>query len=331
MKQVFNNVSIIATGSYVPETVYTNEFLGTILPTDSDWIYKNLGIKERRIAAPNQTTSDLGAEAALRALRKVGVSADEIGLLVVATATPDRKAPSTAAFIQNKINAYNALCFDVAAVCSGFLYALSIAAQYVNRGDVKYALVIGADVFSRITDWTKREAVFFGDGAGAVMLSRCEDSNAYLAMELFTDSSHEMLGFTVPSGGTEIPLTKERLEAGEQYFKMNGRSVYNFAMKALPKAINAVLEDANLSVDDIDIVIPHQPSIKILKDTAAILKIPFSKVMTNMDKYANTSGATIPLLLDETNGRNILKSGDLILFAAVGSGWTYGAALLRWI
>lgn len=330
MKQLVRNVKIIGTGSYVPEKIYTNEYLETIVPTNAQWVYENVGIKERHIAAVDQTTSDLAVMAGQRAIENAGLKNEDIELIIVATATPDRKAPSTAAIVQYKLNAYNAAAFDIAAVCSGFLYAMSVASQYIASGVYNNILVIGADVFSRITDWTRRDCIFFGDGAGAAVLSSGNITEGFLAYRLYTDTSDRMYGFTVPGGGTEIPIIKDNVDEGHQYFQMDGKSVFETAIKALPKAINQVLEDTGLNIDDIDIMIPHQPSIRILKKTAELLGLSFDKVMHNMEKYANTSGATIPILLDEVNKAGKLKKGDIVLFAAIGSGWTYGASIIKW-
>jgi 3-oxoacyl-[acyl-carrier-protein] synthase-3 len=328
MKQLVRNVKIIGTGSYTPETIYTNEYLETQVPTSSQWVYENVGIKERRIAAPTQATSDLAAIAGQRAIDNASLSNSDIELIIVATATPDRKAPSTAAFVQHKLKAFNAAAFDLSAVCSGFLFGMSVASQYIAAGVYNNVLVIGADTFSRITDWKRRDAVFFGDGAGSVVVSAANVTEGFLAYRLYTDSSNEMLGFTVPGGGSENPLTPENMN--DQYFQMNGKAVFASATQALPKAINQVLNDTGLSIDDIDLMIPHQPSIRILQKTAELIGLPFEKVMTNMDRYANTSGGTIPILLDEVNKAGKLKKGDIILFAAVGSGWTYGASIIKW-
>lgn len=330
MKQVVRNVKIIGTGSYIPEKIYTNKYLETIIPTNGEWIENNLGIKERHIAAENETTSDLAAQAALSAIENSGVSKDNIDLIIVATATPDRKAPSTAAIVQHKIKAYNAAAFDLAAVCSGFLFAMSVGTQYIASGVYNNVLIIGADTFSRIVDWKRRDAVFFGDGAGAAVLSSANASEGFLAYRLYTDSSYDHFGFTIPAGGSEIPITEKILEQGLQYFQMDGKAVYNSATKALPKAISQVLEDTKLTIGDIDLMIPHQPSIKILKTTAELIGLPFEKVMTNMDRYANTSSGTIPILLDEVNRSGKIKQGNNVLFAAIGSGWTYGAAIIKW-
>lgn len=330
MNQIVRNVRIVGTGSYVPEKVLTNECLSTTVDTTPEWIYSNLGIKERRIAAESQATSDLAALAAERAIADSGLTKDKIDLIIVATATPDRMAPSTACFVQHKLKAYNAVAFDISAVCSGFLYGMSVACQYIASGAYDNVLVIGADTFSRITDWRRRDAVFFGDGAGAAVLSHSvAPGQGFMSFRLYSDGrGHD--GFTIPAGGSSMPASAATVEKGLHYFQMNGREVYNTATQVLPKAISQVLKDSGLSIADIDYLIPHQPSIKILAKTAELIGLPFDKVLTNMDKYANTSGGTIPILLDETKKAGKLKPGDNILFAAVGSGWTYGAAVIRW-
>jgi len=327
MKQLSRDVKISGTGSFVPEKIYTNEYLAKITDTSPKWIYENLGIKERHIAGEGQCTSDLGAAAGKRAIDAAGLLVKDIDLIIVATATPDRLAPSTAAIVQDKLQAYNAVAFDIAAVCSGFLYAMSIASQFIMTHVYDHVLVIGADTFSRITNWKKRDCVFFGDGAGAAVLSHGEEG--FLAFRLYTDGRGKW-NFTIPAGGSENPATEETVKAGLHYFQMNGNAVYETAVSVLPKAILAVLDDVKMGIDDVSVMIPHQPSIMILKKTAEILGMPFDRVMTNMERYANTSGGTIPILLDETYRKGKVKKGDIVLFAAVGSGWTYGASLLKW-
>lgn len=327
MKQIIRNVRISGTGSYLPDTVYSNEYLETVASTNAAWVYDNVGIKERHIASPTEATSDLATMAGKRAIDNAGLSAGEIDLIIVATATPDRLAPSTAAIVQDKLNAYDAVAFDIAAVCSGFLYAMSIASQFIMTHVYDTVLVIGADTFSRITDWTRRDCIFFGDGAGAAVLTHGDQG--FLAFKLFTDGRGKW-NFTVPAGGSEMPASVDTVAQKLHTFRMNGKAVYETATTLLPHAITGVMADAGLSIDDIDLMIPHQPSIRILKKTAEVLGLPFAKVMTNMDRCANTSGGTIPILLDETHRSGRIKKGDIILFAAIGSGWTYGASLLRW-
>lgn len=329
MQQTVRQVKIIGTGSYTPERVLTNEDLEKKVDTNAKWIFENLGIKERHIASDSESTSDLAAKAGIRAIEDAGLSATDIQLIIIATATPDRLAPSTASIVQHKIKAYNAVAFDIAAVCSGFLFGLSIASQFIASHVYNNILVIGADTFSRITNWKKRDCVFFGDGAGAAVLTNADDNEGFLSFRLYTDGRGQY-NFTVPAGGSENPATKETIEHEQHYFQMNGKEVFKAATKYLPGAINEVLNDSGLSVNDIDYMIPHQPSINILKKTAELVGLPFEKVQTNMDRYANTSGGTIPILLDEVNKKGLLTPGKHILFAAIGAGWTYGAAIIKW-
>jgi 3-oxoacyl-[acyl-carrier-protein] synthase-3 len=329
MKQLVRQAKIIGTGSYLPEKILTNKYLEGIVDTSDKWIFENLGIKERRIAAPGEATSDLGSAAGMEAIKNAGLTPMDVDLIIVATSTPDRLVPSTACIIQDKMMAYNAVCFDLAAVCSGFLYGMSVACQYIASGVYDNVLVIGADTFSRITDWSRRDCVFFGDGAGAAVLSHADDSEGFLAFRLYSDGRGRY-SFTVPAGGSEMPASSVTVENKLHFYQMNGRAVYETATKVLPEVILEVLNDTGNSVDDVKYLIPHQPSLNILKDTARIIGLPFEKVKTNMQRYANTSAGTIPILLDEVNRDNGIDKGDIILFAAVGSGWTYGAAMIKW-
>jgi len=318
MKQLVRKVTIIGTGSYVPENIVTNKHLESIVDTTDEWIQDNLGIKERRVVK-DEITSDLATKAAIKAIKNSNLCVEDIDLIIVCTATPDKFAPSTACIVQEKLKAYKSVAFDISAVCSGFLYGMSVASQFIASGVYDYALVIGADTFSRITDWTKRDCVFFGDGAGAAVLTHTNGDyqKGFIAFRLYSDGRGKDY-FTIPG-------INEKLH----YFQMNGKEVYKTAIKVLPQAINQVLKDTNLSINDIDYMIPHQPSISILKKTAELIGLPFEKVMTNIDKYANTSGGTIPILLDEVKKAGKLKQGNNILLAAVGSGWTWGAAIIK--
>jgi len=318
---------IISTGSYVPRNIVFNKDLEKIVDTNDKWIVDNLGIKQRHIADKNECTSDLASKAAIDAIKNAGISNNEIDLIIVATATPDRLSPSTACIVQEKIGAFNATAFDISAVCSGFLFGLSIASQYLNSKTYKNVLLIGADTFSKITDPTSRDSVYFGDGAGAVILSNSSDSG-FLSLKLGSDGRGKF-NFTVKAGGSENPASYETLKNNEHYFFMNGKAVYETGTKVLPRMINEALKEANLSIKDIDLMIPHQPGVRVLKETAKLINLPWEKVETNMDLYANTAGATIGLVLDQANKKNKLKKGSNILFAAVGSGWTYGAGIMK--
>lgn len=324
-----NKVIIKSTGSFAPDQIIENDYFEKIGSSD-EWIHSNLGIRRRHIAAPEETTSDLASKAAINALKKAELKATDLDLIILATATPDRLAPSCACFVQEKIGAKNAVAFDISAVCSGALFAMSVGRQFVASGAYKNVMVIGADTFSKITNWERRDAVFFGDGAGAVILNaNDQDTNqGFVDFQLYTEGSGKF-HFNIPAGGSEKPASNETIANGEHYFQMNGKEVFNKATQELPKAIERILESNNWNTSAIDYVIPHQPSIRILQKVAASTGIPFEKVLTNMDEYANTSGGTIPILLDETLRNEIIKEGDKVLFAAIGAGWTWGTALYQ--
>lgn len=330
MTNIIQSVKIAGTGSYVPEQVVTNQELERRVPTSDNWIRENLGIHARRVAASDHATSDLAAEAARRALNGAEIAAEEIDLIILATATPDRLAPPTACIVQEKIAAFNAAAFDLGAVCSGFLYGLSVGAQFIAANVYDRVLLIGADTFSRITNWDDRSCVFFGDGAGAAVLTRAKDGDGLLTIDLYADGRGKW-NFTVPAGGSEMPASAQTVAQGLHFFQMNGKAVFETATTVLPDSILKALATCGLTVDEIDVLIPHQPSINILKATAKKIGLPFSKVRTNMDRYANTSSGTIPILLDEVNRAGLLKDGSMVAFAAVGSGWTWAAAIMRWV
>ncbi|MFD0932118.1 3-oxoacyl-ACP synthase III family protein [Psychroflexus salinarum] len=322
-----HNVFISGTGAYVPPKVVPNSFFEKVGSSD-EWIFNKLGIKERRIVE-DETTSDLAYKAGLDAVENANLKVEDIDLIIVATTTPDRQAPSCACFVQEKMKAFNAVAFDVAAVCSGALFTISVGHQFVKNGVYNNVLVIGADTFSNIIDWERRDSVFFGDGAGALVLSKTEEDKGFIDFNLHSDGRGKE-HFTIPGGGSETPASNETIENRMHYFQMNGKEVFDTATEVVPESINELLEKTNTSVEDISFMIPHQPSIGILKTIAKKIDMPFEKVMTNMDRYANTSGATIPLVLDEVHKANKFKESDLLLFAAVGAGWTWGTALYKW-
>ncbi|MBZ5618757.1 MAG: ketoacyl-ACP synthase III [Acidobacteriia bacterium] len=312
----FDSVRIKSTGSYAPAKILTNEEIVGNLPTSPEWVVEHLGIRQRRVAAPEEFTSDLAACAGLNAIAAAGLEPNEIDLIIVATSTPDRMMPSAASMAQAKMGIRNGCpAFDVAAVCSGFLYGMTIAGQFIQNGVYHHALVIGADTFSKVTDWNHRNCVFFGDGSGAVVLERDDRKNGLFSSILFADGAG-MDDFTV------FPK--------DAYFTMNGKAVYEKATAALPECIRQILCVNRLGVEDVSMIIPHQASAHVLKRAAEVLNVPYSRLQTNLELHANTAGASIPLMLDQVNRRGLIHQNDLLLFAAIGAGWTWGATLYRW-
>lgn len=312
---ILDRVRIAATGSFTPAKVLTNqEIVDSGVATTDDWVRLNLGVSQRNIAGPDEWTSDLAAAAGAAAIRMAGLESDDIEAVILATSTPDRLAPATACLVQAKLGITNrGPAFDVSAVCSGFLYAMTVGAQFIQTSMYNRVLVIGADTFSKITDWDRRDCVFFGDGAGAVVLERTEGGcfSALLRAE-----GTGMDNFTV------FP--------GETTFTMNARAVYDTATTVLPECIRELLEISGRQPGDLKAIIPHQPSVRVLRKTAEVLGIPFEVIRTNLACHANTAGATVPLLLDQVHRAEPFRPGDLVLFAAVGAGWTWGAVLYEW-
>lgn len=321
------NVYIKGTGSYAPSNIVKNSYFEAVGSTD-DWIFSKLGIRERRISI-DESTSDLAYKAGLIAIKDASLKVEDIDLIIVATTTPDRPSPSSACFVQDKLKAVNAVAFDISAVCSGALFTMATAVQFVKTGMYKNVLVIGADTFSTIIDWERRDSVFFGDGAGAMVLSATTEDKGFIDFALHSDGTGKE-HFTVPAGGSSKPASMETVKNREHYFQMNGKAVYDTATEVVPKNIMEILTRNNFTIDDVDFLLPHQPSIRILKEIAEKVNLPFEKVKTNMDRYANTSGGTVPIILDETHKNNEFKTGDILLFAAVGAGWTWGTALYKW-
>lgn len=318
---------IKGTGSYAPKNIVKNDFFEAVGSND-EWIFKYLGIKERRIST-GETTSDLAYMAGKIAIENAGLEVKDIDLIILATATPDKLAPSCASFVQEKLKAFSATAFDISAVCSGAIFAITTATQFIKTGMYKNVLVIGADTFSTITDWKRRDSVFFGDGAGAMVLSRTTEDKGFIDFLLHTDGRGKD-HFNIPAGGSAMPASKESIENRLHYYQMNGKEVFDTAIHVVPQSINELLEKNNTKISEIDFLLPHQPSIRILKEIAKRIDLPFEKVRTNMDRYANTSGGTIPILLDEVHRNKEFSKGDILLFAAVGAGWTWGSALYKW-
>lgn len=321
-------VGIMGTGSYVPERILTNDDLAKIVDTNDEWITTRTGIRERRIAADDEATSDLAFKAAEKAIIDAGIDKNEIELIIVATMTQDHLTPSTAALVQDKLG-IKAAAFDVSAACTGFIYGFTVGYSFIKAGIYKKVLVIGAETMSRVTDWEDRgTCILFGDGAGAVVLGEVE-TGGFLASHLAADGSGAC-ELIVPAGGSRKAATAETIENREVYLKMNGREVFKFAVKAFPESVENVLTQQNLTADDIDIFIPHQANVRIIEAIAKRFKQPLDKFFVNLHKYGNTSGASIPIALDEASKEGRFKKGDKIVATGFGGGLTYGSILFEW-
>lgn len=324
------SVGIIGLGSYVPEKVVTNHDLEKTLDTSDEWIVERTGIKQRHIAAPDEATSDLATHAAERALAAAGVAAEELDLIIVATATPDMFFPSTACLVQANLKATNAAAFDLAAGCSGFVYGLVVGTQFIKAGLYKKVLVIGAETLSRILDWTDRNTcVLFGDGAGAAVLGETEAGYGVLGVQLGADGTGGDL-LKMPAGGSRMPSSELTVAERKHYVHMNGNEVFKFAVKVMGEAVIKALDHAGLQPHDVNYFIPHQANIRIIQSAARRLKLPMDKVMVNIDKYANTSAASIPIALEEAIHDGKVKSGDVVAMVGFGAGLTWAACVLRW-
>lgn len=321
-------VGILGTGSYVPEKVLTNDDLSKIVDTNDEWITTRTGIKERRIVAQGEATSDLAYRSAEKAIEDAKIDKNEIDLIIVATMTPDHAAASTAAIVQNKLG-IKAGAFDLSAACTGFVYAYSVAYSFIVAGIYKKVLVIGAEAMSTVVDWEDRNTcVLFGDGAGAVVLGEVENYG-HLALHLMADGSGAS-ELNVPSSGSKLPITKETIENKQIYLQMNGREIFKFAVRVFPESVDNVLEQCNLTADDVDLFIPHQANVRIIESIAKRFKQPMEKFYVNLHKYGNTSAATIPLALDEANKEGRIKKGDKIVATGFGGGLTYGSVFFEW-
>lgn len=319
---------IIGTGSSVPETVLSNSDLEKMVDTSDEWITSRTGIKERRISDKNTAASDVAYGAAEKALSAAGVSAQQLDAIIVGTITPDFIFPSTGCILQNRLGAKKAYAFDLMAGCSGFLYALHVAQGIIKSGGAEKILAIGVDVLSKVTDFEDRSTcILFGDGAGAAVLT-ASDEPGILSSILNSDGNHWDLLY-VPAGGSRTPIDEEVLKSREQYIKMEGNDVFKVAVKSMESATVDAIAKANLSPEDIDLFIPHQANYRILEAVRKRLDFPEKKVFSNLDKYGNTSGASIPLALDEAVRLGNVEEGSLVLFAAFGAGFTWGASVVR--
>jgi 3-oxoacyl-[acyl-carrier-protein] synthase-3 len=318
-------ISITGLGAYAPERVLTNDELSTIVDTNDEWIMERTGIRERRIAAPEQALTDLALPAARAALEQAGVEAKDIDLLVCATVTPDMMFPTSSALLADELGAPDAAAYDLLAGCTGFMYALVQAYGMVAAGLSQRALVVGGDVLSRILDWTDRSTlVLFGDGAGAVVLQRTPE-RGFLGFELGADGGGG-IHLSLPGSGSR------RIEdaTGNGYVHMNGREVFKFATRVLVSSAQAVLEVCGVSVDDVDVYVPHQANVRIMDHAAQKLGIPRERMVVNVDRYGNTSSGSIPLALADAQREGRLREGDLVLMTGMGAGLTWGSGLMEW-
>jgi 3-oxoacyl-[acyl-carrier-protein] synthase-3 len=321
---------IAGTGSYVPEEIISNFDLEKMVDTTDEWIRTRTGIAERRIAGKNEPTSDLAVKAAQAALENAGLEARDLDLIITATVTPDMIFPSSGCVIQKKIGASNAAAFDIAAACSGFLYALSIGDQFIKSGQYKNIMILGAETLSKVTDWSDRSTcILFGDGAGAVILRPTEEDRGILSTHLYSDGSFSEL-LQVPAGGSLRPATKETVETGLHYITMKGNLLFKIAVKALVDAIQNAVAHHGMSSSDIDLFIFHQANARIIQLVGERMSIPESKIPLTIEKYGNTSSASIPITLDELNKNKKIHPGTLLCLAAFGGGLTWASSVIRW-
>ena len=321
------NVEIASIGAYLPSLVVTNDKISELVETNHDWIVQRTGISERRISE-GENTSDIATKAAELALERAGITAEDLDLIIVATISPDMFIPSVACLVQSNLDADKAACFDISVACSGFVYGLEIANGLMQTMNYKNALVIGAEVLSKVTDWTDRgTCILFGDGAGAAVIKQSE-TKGIIKSYLRADGKK---GNALTIGGPDIdtPFSKEKV-LKDRTIKMNGREVLRFAVSAIAEAVNEVLKDTDISIDEIKYIVPHQANYRIIKSAAEKLSLNVDKFYLNLDKVGNTSSASVPIVLNEMYEKGLLNKGDKIILVAFGGGLTYGATLMEW-
>jgi 3-oxoacyl-[acyl-carrier-protein] synthase-3 len=322
-------VSITGIGAKAPKRVMTNDELARIVDTSDEWIVERTGIRERRVAAPDEALSDLALPASKDALEQAGVQPSALDLIVVATVTPDMMFPSTGAILADQLGAKDAAAYDLSAGCTGFVYAIAQAHGMVASGLVDQALVVGGDVLSRIVDWEDRSTcVLFGDGAGAVVLERVNEGG-FLGFELGADGSGG-LQLYMPAGGSRAPATAETVATRQHFAKMNGREVFKFATRVLVDSAEKVLGECDVAVDEVDVYVPHQANMRIIDHARKKLGIPEDRTVVNVDRYGNTSSGSIPLALDDAKADGRLVAGEMVLMTGMGAGLTWGSALIEW-
>src|SRR5499427_8737336 len=328
--KTLRTVSIIGTGSYTPEKRLTNADLSKMVDTSDEWITTRTGIKERRIARKDETTSEMATKAALNALEQAKVKPEDLDLILVATATPDMLFPATACFVQKKIGAKKAACLDISAACAGFLFGIEIAQQFITSHTHETVLVIGAEKLTSITNWTDRNTcVLFGDGAGAAVLRHRGSEHGVISTHIGSDGRYTDILF-MPGGGSRCPITRENVDMHLVTIHMTGKEVYKQAVIAMLNAAKKALDLAGLSIDDITCVIPHQANLRIIEAIADRLGISRDKMFVNLDRYGNTSAAAVAIALDEANRTGRIKRGDYILMVVFGGGLTWASTVIEW-
>ncbi len=317
-------------GMYVPEKVLTNADLAQMVDTNDQWIRERTGIRERHIAAKNETTASLAVEAATNALRMAKLAPTDVDLIIVATSTPEYTFPSTASLVQDKLGAERAGAFDLSAACTGFIFALNMASQAIRSGDIKTAVVIGSETLSRVVDWTDRgTCILFGDGAGAFVLQANEEPGGVLSSVMRSDGSGGDL-LAIPGGGSKHPASAKTIQDGLHFIHMNGNEVFRFATRVMATASKQAIEKAGLGLEDIAIIVPHQANLRIIQAAARGLKLPIERFAVNVDKYGNTSTASIPIAVCEAVEDGLLQPGDNTVMVGFGAGLTWGSVAVRW-
>lgn len=321
---------ITGTGSFAPERVLTNRDLERMVETSDEWITERTGIRERRIASEEQATSDLAFHAARAALKAAGLKARDLDLIVLASVSGDMPLPSTACILQDRLEAKRAAAFDINAACSGFIYGLSVADAYIRSSTFRRVLVVGTEILSKFTDWEDRSTcVLFGDGAGAAVLEATEEDRGLLSIKIHSDGSMWDLLHT-PAGGSRIPPSKDSVRKRLHYIKMRGNETFKVAVRTLEGLVVETLKEHNLKASQLALLIPHQANLRIIQATANRLDLPMERVVVNLDRYGNTSAASIPIALDEAVRIGRVRDGDYILLEAFGGGLTWASALIRW-
>jgi 3-oxoacyl-[acyl-carrier-protein] synthase-3 len=324
------NSKITGTGSYAPSRILTNYDLEKMVDTSDEWIITRSGIRERRISENGIGPSDLSLEASRIALKEAELEPEQIDLILIGTVTPDYLLPSTACILQDKLKAKNAAALDIVAACSGFIYGLSVASAFIGIGQYRNVLVIGVELLSKITNWEDRNTcVLFGDGAGAAVVSATTEEKGILGTFLSGDGSLANL-LHIPVGGAKVPLTKENFDLRQHYISMQGNEVFKSAVRAMEGAAKRIIQQVGLSSDEIDLLIPHQANIRIIEALAKRLKVSMDKVYVNIDRYGNTSAASVPIALDEARKDGAIREGSNTVLVAFGAGFTWGSAVIKW-